>query len=167
MGVATTRGFEHKHDVSTGGCVAQSREGRSCTRLSNGLAQIPGRSAFLSQSQWVWVVISLCVINHANYAVVQNLESGVLSSLWFASWVPSQPAMLVQLTVAGTMSGDSSAAGYHVEIQFWQSWDSCQNYVSNRPEAWIVSYVLSASHWLILLLRFQRSACLFSEKNYM
>ena len=53
MGVATTRGFEHKHDVSTGGCVAQSREGRSCTRLSNGLAEIPGRSAFLSQSQWV------------------------------------------------------------------------------------------------------------------
>ena len=94
MGVATTRGFEHKHDVSTGGCVAQSREGRSCTCLSNGLAEIPGRSAFLSQSQWVWVVISPCVINHANYSVVQNLESGVLSSLWFASWVPSQPAML-------------------------------------------------------------------------
>ena len=42
----------------------------------------------------VWVMISPCVINHANYSVVQNLESGVLSSLWFASWVPSQPAML-------------------------------------------------------------------------
>ena len=135
MGVATKRGFEHKHDVSTGGCVAQSREGRSCTRLSNSSAEIPGRSAFFSQV----VVISPCVINYANYSVVKNRRSGVLSSLWFASWGSSQPTMLGP-AVAGTMSGDSSAAGYHLGFRFWQSWDSCQNYVSNRPEAWIVSY---------------------------
>ena len=94
MGVATTRGFEHKHDVSTGGCVAQSRKGRSCTRLSNGSAEIPGRSAFFSQSQLVWVVISPCVINNANYSVVKNRRSGVLSSLWFTSWGSFQPAMV-------------------------------------------------------------------------
>ena len=40
----------------------------------------------------------------------------------------------VQLTVAGTMFGDSSAAGYHFGFRFWQSWDSCQNVVFNQAE---------------------------------
>ena len=72
----------------------------------------------------------------------------------------------VQLSVADTMSVDSSAAGYHFGFWFWQSWNSCQNVVSTRPQVWIVSFELSAWGWLILLKisDFQRSACLHSEK---
>ena len=53
------KGFWTQTRQSTGGCVAQSRVGRSRTRLSNGLAEIPGRSAFFSQSQWSesWLVL--------------------------------------------------------------------------------------------------------------
>ena len=110
----------------------------------------------------VWVVISPCVINHANYSV--GKIKGVGSSAPYDSppGVPLSRQWWVQLTVAGTMSGDSSAAGHHFGFWFWQSWDSCQNVVSNQPEVWIVSSVLSAWRWLILLLCFQRSACLLS-----
>ena len=113
------KGFWAQTRQSTGGCVAQSRVGRSLTRLSNGLAEIPGRSAFFSQSQWSesWLVIVWLIMLITRWCRIKRV--GSLAPYDSPSGVPLSRQWWVQLTVAGMMSGDSAAAGYHVGFWFW------------------------------------------------
>ena len=73
-GVWSTNTTEHRRACST----------ITCGAFTHSFIQ------WLSRDSWAFrllqlirmVVISPCVINHANYSVVQNQSSGVLSSVW-------------------------------------------------------------------------------------